>query len=541
MGVLSFSDFGIAASPIGKIPIQSGGRAKPFDTFARESLQLVYGKSKYKDRDAAEVVFTWTLLAQHWNDTEMFEISRKDLKDNLKLDPARKHFSIKEILDNPRLSLLMQELESQIADKKKLDPYFQGVQRLESQLQTFQAIVGGYALTFLPVPGEANWKSVRDFDQVWQGRYQKLVGAFAESLKEGGNQKLLIDEVDSFITAARAELPPASTIRPTSVHSPNRYPSDLLIEAELHYNNFAPFRWSWIFYLLASLMMIGAVFFKWSGLWTPGWAFTVIAFISHTWGFGLRIYITERPPVSNMYETVIWVAWGAVLLSMIFEIWKPRKIFILSANIVSVLCMITADVAPNVLDPALQPLQPVLRSNLWLIVHVMTITLGYSAFFLAFVLANFGLWHFVKSETERKAQIFNMTEATYRALQIGVVLLAAGTILGGVWADYSWGRFWGWDPKETWAFIALMGYIAVLHGRISGWIRQFGFLVFSAVCFSLVIMAWYGVNFVLGAGLHSYGFGGGGIEYVSGFIALEFVYLAYVITVRQSRIKKQIN
>jgi cytochrome c biogenesis factor len=123
----------------------------------------------------------------------------------------------------------------------------------------------------------------------------------------------------------------------------------------------------------------------------------------------------------------------------------------------------------------------------------------------------------------------------YQGIQIGVVLLAAGTILGGVWADYSWGRFWGWDPKETWAFIALMGYLAVLHARLTGWIQVFGILVFSILSFNLVIMAWYGVNFVLGAGLHSYGFGAGGIEYVGVFVAADVIYVAYVTYIHFAR------
>jgi ABC-type transport system involved in cytochrome c biogenesis permease subunit len=112
-------------------------------------------------------------------------------------------------------------------------------------------------------------------------------------------------------------------------------------------------------------------------------------------------------------------------------------------------------------------------------------------------------------------------------VQVGVLLLTAGTILGGVWADYSWGRFWGWDPKETWALIADLGYLAVLHGRFSGWLRTFGSLASSVVCFTGVVMAWYGVNFVLGVGLHSYGFGGGGVHYVTAIVVLQLLYVGF--------------
>jgi hypothetical protein len=107
------------------------------------------------------------------------------------------------------------------------------------------------------------------------------------------------------------------------------------------------------------------------------------------------------------------------------------------------------------------------------------------------------------------------------------VFLAAGTILGGVWANSSWGRFWGWDPKEVWALIALLGYLAVLHGRYAGWLRKFGVSAWSVIAFQGVLMAWYGVNYVLGAGLHSYGFGSGGGRYVAYFVAFELLFVAW--------------
>jgi ABC-type transport system involved in cytochrome c biogenesis permease subunit len=107
---------------------------------------------------------------------------------------------------------------------------------------------------------------------------------------------------------------------------------------------------------------------------------------------------------------------------------------------------------------------------------------------------------------ETAAKIKPLSTFIYRSMQVGVLLIAAGTILGGVWADYSWGRFWGWDPKEVWALITLLVYLVPLHGRFAGWVNTFGLVIASVVCFLSVIMAWYGVNFVLGVGLHSYGF-----------------------------------
>jgi ABC-type transport system involved in cytochrome c biogenesis permease subunit len=131
---------------------------------------------------------------------------------------------------------------------------------------------------------------------------------------------------------------------------------------------------------------------------------------------------------------------------------------------------------------------------------------------------NLGLYFFAP---RRAALLKTLSLFLYRAIQVGTLFLAVGTMLGGVWASYSWGRFWGWDPKETWALIALLGYLAVLHARFVGWLKDFGMAVGSLLGFLLVLMAWYGVNFVLGTGLHSYGFGSGGYAYVGGFVAFE--------------------
>ena len=264
----------------------------------------------------------------------------------------------------------------------------------------------------------------------------------------------------------------------------------------------------------------------------------VAALALHTYGFILRVYIIGRPPVSNMYETVVWVAWCSTVFAMIMAFFKPSYLMMMGAGLVSTLCLILSDLSPVVLDPTLHPLEPVLRDNFWLIVHVIIIVTSYAAFFLAFAIADILLIYFLRGEDKFQKVIKEGTQGIYRSMQVGIVLLALGIITGGIWADYSWGRFWGWDPKETWALIALLGYIAVLHARLVGWVRDFGLTISAIISFSMVIMAWYGVNFVLGAGLHTYGFGAGGVEYVSAFIAVHILFVIYVSVVRNKVIKK---
>jgi ABC-type transport system involved in cytochrome c biogenesis permease subunit len=239
----------------------------------------------------------------------------------------------------------------------------------------------------------------------------------------------------------------------------------------------------------------------------------------------MRILISGRPPVTDMYESVVYVGLGVALIGLIFEIIYRRRFVLAAAGAVSTLALIVADSCPMLLDSRLEPLRAVLRDNFWLVVHVLTITMSYAALALTMGIADIALGYYLFRSKNREA-IAALSRFTYRVMQVGVLLLAAGTITGAIWASYAWGRFWGWDPKEVWALIALLGYLAILHARHAGLVDNFRLAALSAVGFSLVLMAWYGVNFVLGTGLHSYGFGGGGRYYVGGALLLQFAYVA---------------
>ena len=180
------------------------------------------------------------------------------------------------------------------------------------------------------------------------------------------------------------------------------------------------------------------------------------------------------------------------------------------------------------------PLQPVLHDNFWLTIHVLTIVSSYAAGALAWGLGILSLGHYLFGTYRRGASgVVRAPEACsdlaawiYKAMQVAVILLAAGTILGGLWADVSWGRFWGWDPKEVWALVSLLAYMVVLHGRYAGWIGNFGLAAGAVLGAAVIGMSWYGVNFLLGAGLHSYGFGQGGQTEFFCFLGANFLLLA---------------
>jgi ABC-type transport system involved in cytochrome c biogenesis permease subunit len=288
---------------------------------------------------------------------------------------------------------------------------------------------------------------------------------------------------------------------------------------ELWFNAVNPFRKAWLFSLLAGVLLAGSLLAAGlrpaygritygSGLLAYavalGWAAT---------GFYCRVAISDRPPVSNMYESIIWVGFMTAAFGLLLEAFSRRGYLAVAGALVSTLVLVLADQLPLTFNPAIQPLQAVLRSQYWLVVHVLTIVSSYAAFALAWGLGNLnlGLMLWAPGETSR---IQALSRCCYRAVQLGVVLLAAGTLLGGFWAAESWGRFWGWDPKEVWALIALVCYLIPLHARYVGWVKDIGLSICAVVCFASVVMAWYGVNYVLGAGLHSYGFGGGGQAWI---------------------------
>lgn len=518
--------------PLESLPIQDAGRIKPFDTFARETLRVVYGKDTYEKRSATEVIFTWLLVPEHWINTPFIELRHSGLKEALKITGEERYYSPQALLTNERVPLVFQELQNLRERQEKLNPYFQAVQRLENQLGYFQAIRTGQALRFVPDPAGDKWKAVSELDGEMKDAFMLLAKGFVESVAASeGNKNAEPSEafktaVQDFIAKARAQ-------------APAKYANDSKIFWEEHLNHFHPFKWAWIAYLLGLLLYGFSSGGKWRWANTAFWTFLLAGFALHAYGMFLRIYLAGRPPVSNMYETVVWVPWGCMLFGLILHRFQKNKLILNCASAVAIFCLILTDLAPTVLDPSIHPLEPVLRSSFWLTTHVLIITISYAAFFLAFAIGDVLLFYYLKNEQKYARQIQTGTQAVYRALQIGIVLLAFGIILGGIWADYSWGRFWGWDPKETWALIALLGYVALLHGRLVGWVKNFELAAGAIVSFALVIMAWYGVNFVLGAGLHSYGFGAGGVEWVTGFVVLHLLYVAYVSTVRYGRSKKE--
>lgn len=290
-------------------------------------------------------------------------------------------------------------------------------------------------------------------------------------------------------------------------------PSQELLNLEQTFNRVAPFQWAWVLMLISMLFFCLSLGLHSTVCYRIGWAAFLVSLGFQLFGFFVRVTISGRPPVTNMYETVIWVAFMSAIFGAILECIYRKTVIALASTMVATLGLVLADQLPLALDPKINPLVPVLRSNFWLTIHVLVIVSSYAGGTLAWGLGNVALFLILFGKN-RGETIKMLSSFTYRALQIAVLLLAAGTFLGGWWAAYSWGRFWGWDPKETGALIALVCYVIPLHMRYIGWIKDFGLAVAAILCYAAILMSWYGVNFVFPAGLHAYGAGTGGALWV---------------------------
>ncbi len=215
-----------------------------------------------------------------------------------------------------------------------------------------------------------------------------------------------------------------------------------------------------------------------------------------------------------------------------------RRVFVLVGAAIGFLAGVIAYQAP-IFNRDIQALQPILRDNFWLTMHVLSITASYGAGALAWGQANIALGYYLfgryrdpapgspPGAGRRPPEVCSwLAGFIYRAIQVAVLLLTVGTILGALWADVAWGRFWSWDAKEVWSLICILAYMIILHGRYIGWFGDFGLAAGAVLGLTTILMTWYGVNYVFGSGLHSYGGGAGGQYEVLGFVAVNWLFLA---------------
>jgi cytochrome c-type biogenesis protein CcsB len=550
-----------------ELPVRNGGRPKPLDSLGWETVRGLANQNKLVDpasglrlepvaaymamlldwqgwdhpaRDEMLRTRDWRPLyffchsPDKWDRAPLLRVDSPALRSALGLAAEQRRVS-PEHLDQARVadprserrrpfSGWAEELRRRSEDGEALTELEEQALQLANQFWSYQNHRMGRTMEVLPVNGseEGTWLSLAHLTLAREGESAGMTEELPRlrELFARVRNAFRVHDARAFNESSREFV---TALRGFGERSDNAYPSAALVRLEVAYHHWVPVRVGWVLMLSAALLMLAHRVAGWAPLRSASFPAYGLGLLAVSAGIAVRVIIAGRPPVTNMYESVVYVGAGAAWLGLLFELIEPRRYTLAAAAAVSAGALALSDQCSLVLDPSVRPLEPVLRSNFWLVAHVMTITLSYAALALAAGIANITLGYCL-IRSENQAAIRALSRLIYRCVQAGVLLLAAGVILGGIWADYAWGRFWGWDPKEVWALVALLGYLAVLHARFAGWVDEGAFAALTAACFSLVVMAWYGVNFVLGAGLHSYGFGGGGQGYVLAAVVVQLLY-----------------
>lgn len=492
LAVISFSLKAqtICTPSLGEMPTQSGGRVKPLYVLATESFRFITGTSKPLGLDPV-VTFcelSFESIGMPSKHDLPIKIEHTDTKNLLHLSQDEGSLPASKVLaEENNLRIAYMKIKETNAFKKD-------IQKVMARLELVQSIRSGATWTFPQVE--------KGKDVMWISLPEALTEERVLAFKQKSS-----DPFSAFFDSLKQDYIKAQ--------------GDAFL-LENHYVKGQYFTWALGLSLLA--LCIGFA----SKKWQIALGISVLSIIIQITAITIRVFISGRAPVTNMYETVMFSGLGCLIIGLILTLVLKRKNFLLCGLVYNILCLMMMKFSNNMLESAISPLVPVLRDNFWLSTHVTSVILSYAALALSWVLANMLL---IKARffTLSTKEFNDESDLIYTAIKVGVVLLAGGIILGGVWADYSWGRFWGWDPKETWSLIVLLVYMAILHGRYSNWITKQRFVPLVAGAFMSVMMAWFGVNYILASGLHSYGFSEGGAIFLGTFFLAQMGILFFVL------------
>lgn len=499
---------------LGALPIQDGGRVMPLDSYARRFAAELTGREHWSADDGPQGFVRQTPMAllcdALFRGPEMLQrriigIENVPFKRLVALDPERRFFSAAEVGMNAGINDLLAAFGKAIEADSSAAPSPDQKRALELRdaVEHLLALNHGQSLPIIPRPrGQAYLKAGLSEGDEGTESVRQALRAVGEAYTAGA-------PLDAPVSALAGAIDALGALDPADAR---------IARLERFYNHHQPWRMTAYGYALA-LILFG---FSRLGLRRP---LVIGAIVASAWGvgehllgLGLRIAILERAPVSNTYESLLWMGLVGIAMSLVAQALNPKAWYFVAGLAVALLSVLFSNLVP--LESQTGTLPAVLRSNYWLIVHVLTIVASYGVLAVGAILGHFYLVSEVLlakpgAEAQTPARLSHpLIVQTYRALQLGLFLLTAGTILGGVWAADSWGRFWGWDPKETWALISIVVYFIVLHARHINWIRDFGLAASAVLGFAAIVWTFYGVNYLMGAGLHTYGFGAGGGTWV---------------------------
>jgi ABC-type transport system involved in cytochrome c biogenesis permease subunit len=559
-------------STIRTIAVQHDGRWPPLDTVARDLVQSITGTETYHGHDPVAVLLAWTFEPSAWRDAPLITIGNAELRRELKLPANKTQFSFTELTSQRHLHALVDDLSS-IPEGQKLNPLEAEVKEIHEMLLTLRSIFSGRVLNLLPDPDNpfGVWRPIPRFG-LTDGRMSTAACKAWAALG------------DAFVARNEERFATASQELVTELQSlPAEFrPGNELVKTELWYMRLRPFRAAWIVMGMATLLCAGRFWIhrRWYD------ALSVLGVIAGfgilSYGIWLRWQIAGRIPASNMFESMLFLGWGTGLLGVVAMITVRHRIAVLTAAAMCTIALMLAEVLP--MDKFIRPIPPVLADTAWMAIHVPIIMLSYALLALGVLIAHVQLVTMALFPG-RRHWVTKIDEWHYWYIHIGSLVLLAGIATGSMWAASSWGRYWGWDPKEVWSLVALLAYLAILHVRINReqtpvWALAVGLslvaaaivlIIFnldpqtiggvallagavggaavlllghgplttalkSVLAFWFIIMTYVGVNYVLGTGLHSYGFGTGAVArymYLIGGIDLALV--ASCVTVYLAR------
>ena len=513
-------------SEMERLAIQHGNRLKPFDTFAREMMSRWTGReSKNPTASILDVVFR----SEESGRKEFFRVQHPELKKKLGLSEDRHRFSVEELEARRDVLESLHQKASQMAERDR-GPLDRAVLDLGSAYTEYVLVSHEVLLRVIPIEYGANgsWVSpfhLREFLRpseepppmeedlaasavamraVPRERLESLLGMW-ETLRRAWGGGEFAAASRKFVEAMR-EL------------NPSRYPDRKLLESEVRYHRIRPFTWAAALYGGTFLLFLFSSIFASRILWGGGIFVLLSAMGVHLYSYFWRWEIAQRFPLSNQYEAMLAIAFLVSTIALIFECVLRSRFIGLGAGLIGGVMISLADAVSD-FSPYIKALPPALQS-IWMTIHVPTILTGYSCGALMAVLGHIYIFTYLFAPA-RQETLKRLDTYLYRVLQVTVLFLLSGLILGGIWAKEAWGRFWGWDMKETWALISFLGYLATLHARFAGAIKGLGTAVCSILGVTLVFLTFYGVNYIFGRGLHTYGFGAGSWTPLLAFFAAE--------------------
>ncbi|MEI6676451.1 MAG: cytochrome c biogenesis protein CcsA, partial [Verrucomicrobiota bacterium] len=562
------NDFDLAA--FSRLPVLAGGRIKPLDTVARNSLLILRGKQTLRlangdkmeaSRWLADVLFNAPVADTY----PVFAIANQEVLGMFGMPQADKKYGTYAELQ-PHLQKIDEEGKlAADTDAKQRSPFQSAIYNLRNSLVLYQRLKES-------VHPEDATNFTAEINT-----YAAAVAACAAAIKQGNAQPdkaqiaLLKTSFARYESQAQGSsmltvVPPkggkpgdwlATGTALIRVNSPASLPPSLTAFAamsdafragkfdtfaqaaadyaesldrmhpdwtgraayELRFNRMEPFYQSMVLYVGAFLLACGSWLGCPKGMRKTAFLLLLLALVVHSFGMFTRMYLQGRPPVTNLYSSAIFVGWGAVVLGLVIERLFRDGIGAACAGMVGFVTLIIAHHLGSNGD-TLEMMQAVLDSNIWLATHVVIITAGYSAMFLAGMLAVVYvlLGVFTRLLTKDTAQA--LTRMVYGVVCFATLFSFVGTVLGGIWADQSWGRFWGWDPKENGALLIVLWCGLILHARWGGFIRQRGLMAMAIGGNAITAFSWFGVN-MLGVGLHSYGFMDKAFPWLVGFVIIQ--------------------